>query len=136
MGNFRNDYDTHLFFYLFPPLYSTRIFLAKLIERLERKDIPGLIQNPKTQASCISNLRKIIRILGTRNDFNQELLDEQELFRANNSTILRFLRELKKVYQISTIVEQKSQIFSNSGFLASGSKILYSGKFDKYENFN
>jgi len=39
------------------------VFLCKLIEKLEMKDIQGIISNPKNMASSLVNIRRVFEIL-------------------------------------------------------------------------
>ena len=39
------------------------VFLCKLIEKLEMKDIQGIISKPKNMASSLVNIRRVFEIL-------------------------------------------------------------------------
>jgi len=46
------------------------VFLCKLIEKLEMKDIQGIISKPKNMASSLINIRKVFEILKTKKSIN------------------------------------------------------------------
>ncbi|KRX00064.1 Calponin homology domain [Pseudocohnilembus persalinus] len=75
------------------------IFLSKLVEQLEMKNIDGIIQKPTTKASCIVNIRKIFEILKKNKKMDPQLLSQPEkLLQADNTYILNLLNNIRKAY--------------------------------------
>ncbi|KAL4463923.1 hypothetical protein ABPG74_005860 [Tetrahymena malaccensis] len=80
--------------------FKDGLVICKIIEKLDQTRIPGLINNPKTSASCLVNIRKAFFILQKKTDFDPKLLlDETQVYEAKNHFVIAFLNQLKHAFK-------------------------------------
>ncbi|EAR85796.2 hypothetical protein TTHERM_00312780 (macronuclear) [Tetrahymena thermophila SB210] len=80
--------------------FKDGLVICKIIEKLDQTRIPGLINNPKTSASCLVNIRKAFFILQKKTDFDPKLLlDETLVYEAKNHFVVNFLNQLKHAFK-------------------------------------
>lgn len=78
-----------------------RIVLSKIVEKLEKKRVPGIILKPSTQRECMHNIQKCMEMLtkskkiGTR----CEGLEEQVAL-GNSGAIKELLQIIKEAYGV------------------------------------
>jgi len=83
------------------------VLLAKIVSKLEYKDIEGINENPKTVAQAISNIRQVLNILKERNLFPLKYNNlEIEVQKGNIEVIVGVLNGIRKAY--SNIVNVKN----------------------------
>ena len=82
---------------------SPRLVLAKIIEKLEIKEIPSVSKMPRTSAACLHNIKKCLSFLRdhkSKVDPNN-LYCEQGILEGDPVSIGQTIEEIYKAYTIS-----------------------------------
>ncbi|KAL4504379.1 hypothetical protein ABPG72_009825 [Tetrahymena utriculariae] len=94
------------------------IFIAKLVEVLEGKQIKGLILEPKKKSCSIQNIRKAFNLIKNKRDVDFALVEhEEKIYEADRNYIFTLFNNLKYAYR------QKTQYYHN--FNKSQSRSLF-----------
>ncbi|EAR96330.2 hypothetical protein TTHERM_00188990 (macronuclear) [Tetrahymena thermophila SB210] len=84
------------------------IFIAKLVEVLEGKEIKGLILEPKKKSCCIQNIRKAFNLIRNKRDVDFALVEhEEKIYEAERNYMFTLFNNLKYAYR------QKTQYYHN-----------------------
>ena len=74
--------------------------MSKILEKLEMKEIPGVIVRPRTKASQMVNVRKCMNVLSKRPGVNPHYLhSEDKILAGDGETIRRILFSIKDAYK-------------------------------------
>ena len=81
---------------------NNRTILCKIVEKLEMKEIPGVIWKPRTNASGMVNVRKCFNILSKKPGVNpHNLYCEDKILAGDGLTIRKVLSNIKDAYKFA-----------------------------------
>lgn len=70
------------------------------MNKLEGREIPGIIAKPKTKGSKTVNIRKAFQALSKRPEVDARLLNrEEDILEGKGPTIRALLRSMKRAYR-------------------------------------
>jgi len=99
----------------FIPDMKDGIVLCKIIEKLEMREIPGVILKPHTNASRMVNIRKCLNVLSKRPGVNPHYLHcEDRIVAGDGETIRRILSSIKDAYKFANRCINRSNSKSRS----------------------
>jgi len=76
------------------------LILCKILEKLEMKEIPGIIVKPKTNASKLVNIRKCLQLLAKRPGVNPHYLNiEDRILNGEGQIIRDLLWNIREAYK-------------------------------------
>lgn len=82
--------------------FSDGLVIAKIIEKLEMKEVHGLNKTPRTAASCLNNLRRCLTILRENKKTDQYKLHcEQGLLEGNPQAVCDVVEQIVQGYSVS-----------------------------------
>jgi len=75
------------------------VMFCKLASKVAHTKIKGVFQNPKTEGTCLSNIRKGLEALRKDPDMSQKyILDEKALYSTDKTVLLGLLEDMHRAY--------------------------------------
>lgn len=91
-------------------LVLTSLVLAKMIEKLELKEVASISKTPRTSAACLHNIKKCLAFLRDNKPKVEvsQLFCEQAILEGDPLAIIAVVEELYKAYGITiSKIDQK-----------------------------
>jgi hypothetical protein len=79
------------------PEFQNGVLLCQVLSTLERDDLRGVTKNPRSNASCLYNIRKALTRLRDKGNMPMEFLWSEESIRRGEGRVLRGLLEQMRV---------------------------------------
>ena len=75
------------------------VLLCALVSKVFRTRIKGVFKDPKTETTCISNIRKALKILQTSRKMSQKFTwTEKQVYECRRSVILGLLEDIHRIF--------------------------------------
>ena len=80
-------------------MISNGVLLCALVSRVFKSRITGVFKDPKTETTCISNLRKAMKVLQTARKMSQKFTwTEKQIYECQRSVVLGLLEDIHRVF--------------------------------------
>lgn len=78
---------------------KTGEILAKIVNKVTRKDVIGVMKNPKTPKVCVANIEKSLKLLQVDKRISQQYLrDPEKVFQGNCEFIMLLLEDIHRMH--------------------------------------
>ena len=75
------------------------VLLCALVSRVFKVRITGVFKSPKTETTCLSNIRKAMKVLQTSRKMSQKFTwTEKQIFECQRSIILGLLEDIHRAF--------------------------------------
>lgn len=88
-------------------LWTSGVLLARIVGRLERKTIEGISERPKSSASSLHNIRKVLNALKGKKSIPVEYLySDVEIQSGDQTAIMNLLKSIRSAYPSSSFFKR------------------------------